>query len=164
MLITAVASSYCLDFIPGLENAQVCARILVVFVTQAAHRFCLYSDLPFKMSFSLLSLKLTFIHRGLPLSTTPIFYSDSSVILMPPRPSFLIHLASLFLTSSIFSFARSRLLPNQEESPDSLTYFYQPKPKCTLTGPPLPPTYQAVFCPCAFLSCYFNPVTDPKHS
>lgn len=75
---------------------------MVVFVTQAPHRFCLHSDLPFKMSYSLLSLKLAFIHGELPFSMTPVFYSDNSVRIRPLLPSFLIQWASLFFNSSHF--------------------------------------------------------------
>lgn len=64
-----------------LLNVQDCGRVLVVFVTEAAHHFCLRSDLPFKMSYSL-SLQLALIHRKLLLSVTPIFYSDYVVILL----------------------------------------------------------------------------------
>lgn len=51
------------------------------------------------MCYSRLSLNLACIHRKLPLSMTPVFYSDNPVILMPLLSFFLIQWAFLFLTS-----------------------------------------------------------------
>lgn len=76
------------------------------------------------MSSLLLSFRLAFIRRRLPLSNiTPIFYSDNCVILMPLLPSSLIHQASIFFPPLLVS-----------HSPDHCSYQTR---RNHLTGSPI---------------------------
>lgn len=69
------------------------------------------------MSYSMLSLKLVFVHRKLPLSVTPIFHFDNSAIQM--SHPFLFSGLLFVSAPSVFSLAQLPLLPNQKESLDS---------------------------------------------